>query len=591
MRLGWTTGKYSTTYRAVKTIRVDGKNKTIIIKNFGSEKYIRETYQVEDAKAWAKEQVQKLSEAELSQTPSFEITLNAAADLEMDTQMTFNGGYLFLQTIYHQLGLDKICAAIRAKHHFDYNMNAILSRLLYTRILYPASKLSSYRDSQRFIEQTDIQPHQIYRALSILADESEYIQSTVFHNSQKISKRHTHVIYYDCTNFFFEIEQAEDDKQYGVSKENRPLPIVEMGLFMDADGIPLTFCIHPGNTNEQQTMIPLEKVLVEKFDLSKFVVCTDSGLSSNTNRCFNQYEDAKGSRDFITTQSIKKLKGKYRSFALETQGWLLAGGDPHTYYNINELDEEADLNKIYYKRCWMEEKTSITRNGAVEKVTLKQQLIISYSIKYRNYLRSIRNGQIERIKKAVDAGEKVVNRKRQNDPKRFIKMTHTTEEGEIANQSFCTIDQEAVAQEEMYDGFYAVCTSLCDKPETIIAVNKNRWEIEESFRIMKSEFQARPVYLKRSDRIIAHFITCFLSLVIYRYLERRLQNRYPCEQIIQTLQEMNFIKYPGKGYQPTYTRTALTDALHAAFGFCTSKQIIPTMTMKNICANSKISVV
>lgn len=587
MRLGWTTGKYSTTYRAVKTIRVDGKNKTQVVKSFGSEKYICKTYGVSDAKAWAKEQVRLMNEAEKEDAATFQIALCAGKDLPMDERRCFNGGYLFLQQIYYELGLDRICAMIRTRHGFDYNINSILSRLLYTRILFPSSKLSSYKDSFRFIEQPDFDLHQIYRALSVLAEESDYIQSRLFKNSIKVARRRTEVIYYDCTNFYFEIEESEDDKQYGLSKENRPLPIVEMGLFMDRDGIPLAFCINPGNENEQRSLIPLEKMLMEKFDMSRFIVCTDAGLSSNTNRCFNNYDKADGSRDFITTQSVKKMKKHLEKWMLEPDGWFLSGSDKTKTYSLSELDEEEDIEKIYYKSRWVKEKVDVIIDGKKQKRELEQQLIVTYSLKYRNYLRSIRNRQVERAMNAAKSGAKTIERKRQNDPKRFIKADHSTSDGEVADKTMYYIDEDAIAQEEKYDGFYAVCTSLDDGPETIIRVNKRRWEIEECFRIMKSEFEARPVFLKRKERIIAHFITCFIALILYRYLEKKLDNRYTCDQIISTLQEMNFLKYEGKGYQPTYKRTELTDALHEAFGFCTSREIVPIKKMKKICADTK----
>ena len=587
MRLGWTKTKYSVSYYVQKTIYVDGKNKSLVVRRLGSEKYIRETYGVADPKAWAKEQVRLMNEAEKEDSAKFNIELRAGTDLPLDTQHCFNGGYLFLQQVYYELGLDRICAMIRTRHGFSYNLNSILSRLVYTRILYPASKLSSYKDSGRFIEQPDFELHQIYRALSVLAEESDYIQARLFRNTMAIQERRTEVIYYDCTNFYFEIEEAEDDKQFGVSKENRPLPIVEMGLFMDRDGIPLAFCINPGNGSEQLSLIPLEKKLMEKFDMSQFIVCTDAGLSSNTNRYFNSYGKADATRDFITTQSVKKLKAHLKKWALAPEGWRLSGSDGRTTYNVNELDEAECLDRIYYKSRWIKEKVEVTIDGQSRKVELEQQLIVTYSIKYRNYLRAIRNRQVERARKAVAAGAKAVERKRQNDPKRFIKVNHATKDGDVAEQAACYIDEDAIAKEEQYDGFYAVCTSLEDGPEPIIKVNQRRWEIEECFRIMKSEFQARPVYLKLKDRIVAHFITCFISLIVYRYLERKLDNRYTVGQIIDTLQEMNFLKYEGKGYQPTYTRTELTDALHEAFGFCTSKEIVPIRKMKKICADTK----
>lgn len=587
MRLGWSKKGNSISYYVHKTIYVNGKNKSQVIKRFGSEKYICETYGVSDAKAWAQEQVELMRQAEKDENPSFDILLCSGTDLPLDEQRCFNGGYLFLQQIYYELGLDKICAAIKTKHNFGYNLNSILSRLLYTRILFPSSKLSAFKDSQRFIEQPSFDLHQIYRALSVLADESDYIQSRLFKNSLQIARRRTEVIYYDCTNFYFEIEEAEDDKQFGVSKENRPLPIVEMGLFMDRDGIPLAFCINPGNQNEQQSLIPLEETLTEKFDMSDFIVCTDAGLSSNTNRFFNSHADVDGTRDYITTQSVKKLKKMYKDWTLSPEGWHLSGERNSKTYNLNELNEDTDLEKTFYKSRWMKEKVSVEVDGVTKKVELEQQLVVSYSLKYRNYLRNTRNHQIERALKAVASGKKTIEKKKQNDPKRFIKADHATKDGEAADKTAYYIDQDSITAEEMYDGFYAVCTSLDDQPETIIKVNHRRWEIEECFRIMKSEFQARPVYLKRKERIIAHFITCFIALIIYRYLEKKLDDRFTCSQIIDTLQEMNFVKHEGKGYQPTYTRTELTDALHEAFGFCTSKQIVPIKKMKNICAETK----
>lgn len=587
MRLGWAKKGNSISYYAHKTIRVDGKNKSLVIKRFGSEKFICETYGVSDAKAWAKEQVRLMNEAEKEDAAIFTIELCADTDLVMDQQRRFNGGYLFLQDIYYELGLDKICRAISARHLFEYDLNDIFSRLIYTRILFPSSKKSSFEDSKRFIEQPSFELHDVYRALSVIAQESDYIQSRLFKNSTEISDRRTGVVYYDCTNFYFETEQAEDDKQYGVSKENRPLPIVEMGLFMDMDGIPIAFDISPGNENEQTTLIPIEEKMIGKFDISRFVVCTDAGLSSGDNRHFNDYDKEDGCRCFITTQSLKKLKAHLKEWALAPQGWLLSGDASGRIYDIRELDEENDKDKIFFKNRWIKEKSRVKENGVEKTVIIEQQLIVSYSIKYRNYQRTIRNSQIERAQKIVAGGGSAAGKKRQNDPKRFIKTDYATLDGEVAGRSASYIDQRVIDAEEQFDGFYAVCTNLEDEPETIVKVNKRRWEIEECFRIMKTDFEARPVYVKRQDRILAHFITCFIALIVYRYLEKKLDDRYTIGQILSTLQEMDFMKYEGKGYQPVYTRTELTDALHDAFGFCTSKQIIPVSKMKNICSQTK----
>ena len=420
-----------------------------------------------------------------------------------------------------------------------------------------------------------------------MAQESDYIQSRLFKNSSDIHKRRTQVIYYDCTNFYFEIDAAEDDKQFGKSKENRPLPIVGMGLFMDMDGIPISFSIYPGSRNEQQTMIPLEKKMLSDFDMSKFIVCTDAGLSSATNRVFNTYDKEDGLRGYITTQPIKTLKAFLQEWCLADDGWVLDEDNSGKKYKISELDNELDRNKIFYKTRWIKEKGVVHTDNGDRVQVIEQKLIVSYSIKYRDYLRHVREGQIERARKLVGSGEKALNKKKQNDPRRFIKTDHATKDGEIAEISDSYIDPAVIENEEKYDGFYAVCTNLNDSIDTIIKVNKRRWEIEECFRIMKTDFEARPVYLKRQDRIMAHFITCFIALIVYRYLERKLDNKYTIDQILSTLRGMDFMKYEGKGYQPVYTRSEITDALHKAFDFCTSKQIVPIAKMRNICSQTK----
>lgn len=587
MRLGWSTSKNSVSYYAQKTIYVNGKGQSLVVKRFGSEKFICETYGVDDAKAWAKEQVRLLNEAEKEDSARFIFELCAGKDLVMDEQRRFNGGYLFLQDIYYELGLHKICRAISGRHSFEYDLNDIFSRLIYTRILYPSSKRNSFEESKRFIEQPSFELHDIYRSLSVVAEESDYIQSRLFKNSAAIQKRNTQVIYYDCTNFYFEIDAAEDDKQFGKSKENRPLPIVGMGLFMDGDGIPISFSIYPGNRNEQKTMIPLEQKMLEQFDMSKFIVCTDAGLSSATNRVFNSYDGEDGMRGYITTQPIKTLKGFLQEWCLADDGWTLDGDDIRKKYKISELDEERDYDKIFYKTRWIKEEGIVHTDNGDKKQIIEQKLIVSYSIKYKYFLRHVREGQIERAKKLVESGEKTINKKKQNDPKRFIRTDHATKDGEVADKSLSYIDESVISNEEKYDGFYAVCTDLDESVSNIVKANKRRWEIEECFRIMKTDFEARPVYLNRQDRILAHFITCFIALIVYRYLEKKLGGKYTIDQILPTLQEMDFMKYEGKGYQPVYTRTAITDALHEAFGFCTSKQIVPIAKMRNIISQTK----
>lgn len=342
-----------------------------------------------------------------------------------------------------------------------------------------------------------------------------------------------------------------------------------MGLFMDGDGVPLAFSINRGNTNEQLTLKPLERKILSDFDLSRFIVCTDAGLASESNRKFND----RGERAFITTQSIKKLKSHLKEWALDPNGWSL-DGDRRTY-NIAELDETNDKDKIFHKERWIKE-------GGLE-----QRIIVTYSIKYRDYQRTIRNSQIERAYKAIDSYPEKLKRFNPNDFKRFIEKKHCTADGEVAEHEMYSINTELISKEEAFDGFYAVCTNLEDDASAIIRINKRRWEIEECFRIMKSEFKARPVYLSRDDRIEAHFLTCFISLVIYRLLEKKLNCKYTCQEITNGLREMNFLEIIGDGYIPTYTRTDFTDDLHEAFGFRTDYQIVNTKQMKKILKSTK----
>jgi transposase len=377
------------------------------------------------------------------------------------------------------------------------------------------------------------------------------------------------VLYYDCTDYFFEIEQEEGLKQYGHGKDHKPNPIVQMGLFMDGDGIPLAFSINEGNTNEQLTLKPLEKKILSDFDLSKFVVCTDAGLASNSNRKFNN----QGERAFITTQSIKKLKAHLKEWALAPTGWSLDGDNKS--YDITTLDEEKYKDKVFHKERWIKE------NG------LEQKIVVTYSIKYRDYQRKIRDGQVERAQKAIASRSIKLKKCNPNDYKRFIAKSHYTAEGKTAKHERYSIDDGLISKEAAFDGFYAVCTNLEDDASAIIKVNRRRWEIEECFRIMKSEFKARPVYLNRNDRILAHFVTCFMALVIYRFIEKKLGGKYTCHEIIKGLRNMNFLEIKGEGYVPAYTRTDFTDNLHEAFGFHTDYQIIKTSEMRKIFKKTK----
>ena len=569
MKLTISKSKNASSLYVTKSIYVNGVHTSKIVEKLGTYADLEKKLNGEDPIEWAKAYVAELTRKEKEEKREVMVRYSPAKQIEKDEQKSFNGGYLFLQQIYHQLGLSKISKVISDKYKFTYNLDSVLSRLVYSRIIFPASKLATFEQSKLFMEHPEFELQHVYRSLEVLAKESDYIQSELYKNSLKICDRNKGILYYDCTNYFFETEQEDGLRQYGVSKEHRPNPIVQMGLFMDGDGFPLAFCINKGNTNEQVTLKPLEKKIISDFGLSRFVVCTDAGLASVANRKFNDIQD----RAFITTQSIKKLKASLREWALDSTGWKMSGSD--VLYDLTELNEDSNLDLTFYKERWIKEKD------------LEQKLIVTFSTKYQKYQQSIRNRQIERAQKVIDTNPGKLKKCNSNDYKRFISKSHCTENGEVAENESYSIDTDLIAGEAAYDGFYAVCTNLDDDASAIIKVNQRRWEIEESFRIMKSEFKARPVYLQRDDRIEAHFTTCFISLMIYRLLEKKLGEKYTCHDIVTGLRDMNFFEITGEGYLPTYTRTDLTDDLHDAFGFRTDYQIVNTKQMKKIFKDTK----
>lgn len=572
-------GRFTYLY-AIKGYRTeDGKSTTKVVKKFGTIEELRDKLNGEDPIEWAKAQVAEMTAIEREENKHVMIDCNPMALIAKGEQRSYNGGYLFLQKIYYELGLDYICKKIAKKHKLvKYDLNSILSMLVYTRILYPGSKRSSLEDAKKFFEHPECTLEQVYRALSLLAGEFNDIQADVYKRSQKLWKRNTQVVYYDLTNYFFEWEEEGGLVQFGHCKEGRPLPIVQMGLFMDHDGFPLAMCIEPGNTAETSTLKPMEQILRDKFGLSRLVVCTDGGLSSYENR----KNDSMGERSFITVQSLKKLKGHLQEWALDSKGWHIDGSGEE--YDISTLDSKEYYDTLFFKERW-----DPTQMSTGE--TLEQRIIVTFSFKYQEYLAYVRDRQVTRATALLAKGKGVTSKKKSpNDAKRFIKAEHVTPDGELAQIESYSLNQEMIDQEARFDGFYALCTDLHDPAPAIIKLNGGRWIIENGFRIMKSDFDARPVYVRRDDRIKAHFLTCFLALLLYKYLEKKVNRggkHFTTEQIVDTLRSMDFLSVTGEGYIPTYTRTDLTNNLHGSAGFRTDTQIVTKQKMRSIIAQTK----
>ena len=575
MRLTVTKNKNSCSFYVIKSVTIDGKRTSKVIEKLGNLNEVTIKAQGDDPYIWAQNYVDLLNKEEKNNSNDILLKLSQTKSLEKNTNFFFNGGYLFLQDIYYDLSINNICNSISDKYQFKFDLNDILSKLIYSRIIFPSSKLKTLELSKKFIEQPNFEYQHILRALEVISKESDFIQSELYKNSIKNSKRNDKILFYDCTNYYFEIEEDDDFRKYGKSKEHRPNPIVGMGLFMDGDGIPLSFDTFHGNTNEQITLKPLEKKIIDDFDNSKFIVCTDAGLASNSNRKFNNTNN----RKYITTQSLKKLKEFLKDWSLDlSKGWKLPGNNKT--FNISELRTNENLIKKYYDKVFYKERW-------IKEDNIEQRLIVTYSPKYQEYQRSIREKQITRAQNIIDKNPKKIKTNNENDPKRFIENIPTTDNGEAALNNNYTLNQSKIDEEAKYDGLYSVCTNLEDDVTEIIKINKRRWEIEESFRIMKSEFKARPVFLSREDRIKAHFTTCFLALVIFRYLEKKLGEKYTSSQIIEVLKEYNFREFKGFGYVPTYTYTNLIEEMHKSFKLDTSKEIIEHKNFKKIINQTK----
>lgn len=572
-------GRFTYLY-AIKGYRTDdGKSTTKVVEKFGTIEELREKMPGIDPVEWARERVVEMTAKEKEEDKKVIIEYDPRESIVKGGRRCYNGGYLFLQKIYYELGLDYICKKIAKKHKLvKYDLNSILSMLVYTRILYPGSKRSSLEDGKRFIEQPGCTLEQVYRALSLLATEFNEIQADVYRRSLKLGNRNTGVVYYDLTNYFFEWEEEGGLVQYGHCKEGRPLPIVQMGLFMDHDGFPLAMCIEPGNTAETSTLKPMEEILKDKFGLSKLVVCTDGGLSSYENR----KNDSVGERSFITVQSLKKLKKYLQEWALVSKGWHIDGSDEE--YDISTLDSKEHYETLFYKERW--DPTPMSTGE-----TLEQRIIVTFSFKYREYLAYVRERQVTRATALLAKGQGATSKKKSpNDAKRFIKVEHITRDGELAQIESYSLNQEMINQEARFDGFYALCTDLEDTAREIIRINGGRWRVEALFRNMKTDFKARPVFLRRDDRIKAHFLTCFIALLLYKYLEKKVNRggkHFTTDEIVDTLRSMDFLSTGGEGYIPTYTRTDLTDHLHGSSGFRTDNQIVTKRKMRNIISLTK----
>lgn len=589
-------------YYIVKGFRdKNGKATSKNVRRLGTLEEIRQREGVSDAFAWVKSQLELENIRE--QENVRKVTVNYCPDklINKDEQRQFNIGYLILNKLYYDLGIDRICDGIERRSQFKYDLNEIMRQLVMCRILWPSSKLETWKLASTLALVKPVGLHQIYRALLAIEKNMDYLQERLFHYSKSTLNRNTSVIYYDCTNFFYESIKETELRRPGASKENRRTPIVQMGIFMDSDGLPLAFNINPGNTNEQTTLRPLEKMIGDRMNIEEFIMCTDAGLSSGNNRLYNDTDK----RKFITVQSVKTLpnvdgkkksSGKIKDWAMADDGWHLKD-DKETEYCLTEIlkPENIDIyrDQIFYKERWFPTWVKDAETG--KEVCLEQRCIVSFSIKYLEYQRLKRAQNLEKAEKAIKYGNAG------DSPKNFrsyIIKDKCTAGGEIADiDAGYHIDTDRVMEEEQYDGFYAICTNLEEYTDRfgkrhhsisdLLKINRARWEIEESFRIMKTQMRARPVYHRTDNAIKGHFATCFVALFLYRVLEHRLGEYFTTDNILKTLRNMNALHIQSEGFIPTFKRTDLTDRMFEISGFRLDTEIIMLKRLKSILAMTK----
>lgn len=552
----------------------EGGTSSRVYLKLGKASEIMDKYGCDDAEAWARQKLREVNDSIRDDKASVMVPYNPDMKIETGSWKTVHCGHMVLLPLYNKLGLAQFSAEVSRRHRFRYDFADILRKLVMCRILFPDSKRATRECLNEFVDAPDFSLDDIYNFLGVLAEEITPLQKSLYEATRNELSRRTGVIYYDCTNYYFEIEKEDSLRRYGRSKEHRPNPIVQMGMFMDADGLPLAFCINPGNTGEQQTLQPLEEILANDFNLSEFVVCTDAGLASIDNRLYNTTEG----RNYIVTQSIPQLPGTMKDWALEKKGWKRLGDSDDVTYDISELNLENEKGHLYYRERWFRENRSAVKD-------YEERLIVTFSPKYALYQRQLRAQHMEKALEMIRRRSEK-SRQTQQDPRRLISTVRCTDDGEVAQNTLMSLDTDLIEKEKAMDGLNCVATRLEDSVGDILHVNGFRYEIEHLFRVTKTEFDARPVYLRREDRIRAHFAICFVALLLLKAFQKQVNegmdedSRYSSEQIISALAGMKYNVVRGTGYVPAYSATALRSRCCETANLPIDRQIVLNREMR-----------
>lgn len=591
-----------------KSVRVDGRPKTITVKCLGLLSDIQKNYGCSDPKKWVKELAVRLTREESELQKKIAVEFSPSKMIDLGKRPLRHGGDLMLLSLYNQLGLPEICNSIVKNSRAKFNLNEILQTLITSRVLFPCSKIRTLEIAQKFVEAPNFNSNEMYRALSLLSNQIDSIQSEVYRNSLKILPRRDKVIFYDCTNYYFEVEDNDPDvidretgefipglRKYGKSKEHRPNPIVQMGMFMDYDGIPLGFKIFPGNESEQKSLQPLEQVLNSRFCMTDYIVSTDAGLASEDNRRYNMIDG----REYICVQSIPSLPKDDQKMCTRPEGWRIAfrknadhrhpldtDNPEREIFNLDELLEAEKKHPGLLKDTTLYKEIIVMKGPEGKK--RPERVIVTYDHDFALFLKHKRAESLKRADKIVER-KQTKSRQSQQDPRHYVTTIHKTKNGDHAVKIELAINTDIISLEEALDGFYAYATSLEDDAIDVLRIRSFHHEIEHLFRTTKTFLDARPVYLSRADRIKSHFLICFLALVILKILQRQITEANPnqynneplsIDNLINTLRELQFAHIEGRGYLPMFTRTVLTDQMQKLAGVNISTEIITTREMK-----------
>lgn len=605
MRLSISKSKNSINYYVADSHREGKKVVTSLVEKIGSHSELLAKGHT-DPEAYAKEYVKRYNENLKNNILSFTEKINLTDELpssSLISKPTYkNIGWIFPFQIYNQLKINDFIKSTDTRIKFD--IDNIIKFLSIARILKPASKKATLDLVDNFLGSKSYNLIDSYRTLEFLSKNNDLLQKHLFQQTKNIISLNTDVFYYDCTNYYFETESQDDDlynddgdiiqwglRKYGASKEHRPNPIVQMGLFIDSNGIPVSYSLDPGNKGEQPTVIPLERKMIQNYKESKFIYCSDAGLGSYDIRFFNSLNG----RNYVVTQSLKKINEKDINLIFSDANWKFVDDDSKVSLNefINAINKKINGEELSEKEIKLLEKDMIYKAYPIShdvpakfikelgiklsgKLQMDEVIYVTFSQKYYIYQKEVFNKQLDRAKKMVDDNIDI-SRKRQNDPARLITSLPLSNYGEVIDKTINKLDSDAIINEEKYHGFYAIATNLDKNVKEIIGINAQRWKIEQSFRLLKTDFDSRPAYVWNEDSIRGHFAICYISLLIFRILERKLIDKnsdykFSSSNIIKTLNNLNVIERNDSIYQSIYTGSNILDALNNSFDLTLNKK-------------------